>query len=91
MGQKLGIQFFLSVGRFVTDPAEAKAYADFSLTGTIGGANKQANQSQGGAVGDSVDDSSFGDEHSSEWDRNIQKLKGFYDTLLIKFNLPFNP
>ena len=41
-GSVSGITYLLSVGRFIIDPAEAKSYADFSQTGTIGGANKQA-------------------------------------------------
>jgi hypothetical protein len=88
-GQKLG---FVPAGgattRFVTDPAEAKAYVDYSLTGTIG---LGLNGTQGGSIVDSVDDSGFGDEHSSEWGRNIQQLLPFYNTLMDKFELKKNP
>ena len=86
VGQRLGISFLLSVGRFVTEPTESKAYADFSRTGTIGGANK-GNNSQGGSIVDSVDDSYFGDHHGNEWELKNQDLQQFYDDLLTSFDL----
>jgi hypothetical protein len=88
-GQRLGFETANMSGsttdRPVLDPVEAKAYADFSLTGSI------ARESQGGAIEDYVDDSYFGDSHSNEWVWKIQKLKTFYNTLLLKFELPRNP
>jgi Alpha/beta hydrolase of unknown function (DUF900) len=86
-GQRLGLNRE-GLLRNVTDPAEAKAYVDFSLTGTIGFGQ---NGTKGGSIADSVDDSYFGDEHSSEWDRNIQELVPFYNTLMLKFGQTPNP
>jgi hypothetical protein len=89
-GEKLGISFLLSVGRFVTDPAEAKAYADFSLTGSIGGENKQAKQPQGGSIVGSIDEVQsygFGDSHNEEFSKNVQDLQPFLDDLMTSFGL----
>ena len=88
IGQRLGLLTSGGVQRSVTDVAEAKAYVDYSLTGTIG---RGLNGTQGGSVTDSVDDSYFGDEHSSEWARNIQQLLPFYNALMYKFELKRNP
>lgn len=85
-GQKLGIIYALSVGRLVNDHSEAKAYVNYSLTGAIG-----FNETAGGSISDYVDDSYFGDEHSAEWDWRIQKLKGFYNTILVKYGINPNP
>jgi hypothetical protein len=73
--------------RFVQDPTEAKAYADYSLTGTIG---YGANGTSGGSIADEVNDTNFGNEHSSEWGRGIQDgdLSSFYSKLLDKFIIP---
>jgi Alpha/beta hydrolase of unknown function (DUF900) len=88
LGNRLVVEYLLSPNRLVSDPAEAKAYADFSLTGTIGIGNNGAKETFGGAIFNSVDDSSaFGDEHSSEWNRNIQVLTPFYDNLMLDFGL----
>jgi hypothetical protein len=86
--QRLGVVFLNRdvAARSVTDVAEAKAYADYSLTGSIG-----FNETQGGSVGDYVDDSYFGDNHSAEWQLQIQSLETFYNMLLLKFELPRNP
>ena len=80
----LGITFELYPARFIQESTEAKAYADYSLTGTIG---LGLNGTSGGSIVDQVDDSNFGDEHSSEWGRNIQDadLSLFYSTLMDKF------
>jgi len=65
------------------------------LTGSIGGANKQAKQSQGGAVVDSVDEVQtygFGNDHSEEWDRPIQDQgeQSFLDDFMTSFDLKPN-
>jgi pimeloyl-ACP methyl ester carboxylesterase len=84
---KLSLIVFTTL-RAVTDQAETKAYINYSLTGAIG-----CNETQGGAVADYQNDNSFGDEHSSEWDRNIQDsaLQSFYNTLMTKFEMAPNP
>lgn len=68
--------------RRVTDPAEAKAYVDYSLTGTIGGI-----VASGGAVGSFVNDTYFGDDHGAEWGGGLQSLKPFYNALLSAFDI----
>ena len=86
--QRLGVTFLnraIAV-RAVSEQAEAKAYADYSLTGAIG-----FNETQGGSIQDSVDDSYLGDDHGAEWNWKIQDLSAFYNALLLKFGLPRNP
>ena len=82
--RKLGLTFSnrdVAV-RTVTDLAEARAYADYSLTGTIG-----LNETKGGSVIDQVDDTYFGNSHSAEWERSIQDSQQFYGALLLSFDL----
>lgn len=68
--------------RAVTDPAEAKAYVDRSLTGAIG-----CQRGEGGAVEDSVNDTYFSDDHGAEWNLPIQDLTNFYEVLLTKLEI----
>jgi uncharacterized repeat protein (TIGR03803 family) len=53
--------------RYVTDPAEGKGYVDQSLTGSIGSQNSLA-----GAITNNVPKDVFGNDHSYEWDHQIQ-------------------
>jgi len=83
--------------RYLTDDGEVKAYLDHSLTGAIGHIATPANGTtiSNGSIINSNDDTSFGDEHSSEWVRTIQdsNLRTFYSTLSGSdcFNLEVNP
>jgi hypothetical protein len=65
--------------RFVTDPSEAKAYVDQSLTGTIG-----SNTGLYGSVKARQDEDNMLDDHSYEWDNPIQDsvTLSFYETLM---------
>lgn len=58
------------------------------LTGAIG-----YNETQGGSIGDFVDDHRFGNNHSYEWDENIQdqQLQQFYPALMSHLGLTPNP
>ena len=63
-------------------------YADQSWSKVIGADSRTA-----GAVRASVDLNAsfgFGDEHSAEFNRKIQQLKPFYDTLMDKLRVDRN-
>jgi len=81
---RLNYNFYLDqyAHRSVTDFGEARAYVDYSLTGTIGG--KDTSLLQGSLTG-SVNDDYLGMNHSTEFNWSIQQLKQFYDTLLTTF------
>ena len=83
----------------ITDRSEANAFAcrtwgkavgaESRTSGPIGGPNKGVNMSSntyspGGQGG-------FQDEHSAEFNRDIQKLQAFYIELLIKLKIQQNP
>lgn len=89
-GQRLFYNTLIAT-RYLTDQGEVKAYDDHSLTGAIGYIATTSN----GSIASSNNDSAFGDEHSSEWVRNIQDstLQTFYTTLTgaSAFNLQVNP
>lgn len=77
--------------RAVTNHAEAKAYVDYSVTGTIG-----SQTVLGGAVTGYQDWSILGNDHGAEWNKSIQQLRnttasggqfGFYGSLLKSFEL----
>jgi hypothetical protein len=92
-GQKLGLEADTTVffnHRALTDFAESRAYADYSLTGTIG-ATDTALTGSTGSISSSVNDNYFGDEHSSEFNRSIQQLEPFYNALMTSFILTPNP
>jgi len=87
-GQKMGIGFMWSVGRFVRTPHEAMAYVAKSPTKTVGAEGRTR-----GAIDKGVnlrsnnyslpgDINGFKDEHSAEFTRNIQELQAFYRTLM---------
>jgi hypothetical protein len=90
VGQRLFYNTIIAT-RYLTDQGEVKAYDDHSLTGAIGHIATTSN----GSISSSVNDTSFGNEHSSEWIRNIQdsNLQTFYQTLTGAscFNLQVNP
>jgi alpha-tubulin suppressor-like RCC1 family protein len=69
-------------GRGVTNPSEAKAYVDFSLTGAIGGYSAV----RGSIIG-ATNDNRFGDDHGAEWNQNIQQLSQFFDDLVHQLDL----
>ncbi len=77
--------------RYLRDQGEVKAYVDYSLTGAIG----QRATTSNGSIASSNNDNGFGDEHSSEWVRNIQDptLQTVYQTITGPgcFNLDVNP
>jgi pimeloyl-ACP methyl ester carboxylesterase len=81
---RLGISFFFEVGRAVASAHEGMAYATYSPTKVVGAEGTTA-----GAIDGSVNlsDASFGgeegfdEEHSAEFNRNIQVLGTFYQTL----------
>ena len=86
-GQRLFLTFLSAPGfpaarRVVTDPGEAKAYVDFSLTGTVGVSPLAL-----GSISGLENDDYFGDSHSAEWNLNIQNLTGFYNRLIVRLNL----
>ena len=81
-GKKLGL--VTAALRFVTDPSEAKAYVDQSLTGSIG-----SNSGVYGSVGDNQDEDSMGTDHGYEWNNPIQDSAtfSFYNALMESYDL----
>ena len=88
-GQKLGFESNSLLFRGLGDFGEARAYADFSLTQTIGSYDTT---SAFGAISGGVDENqagyNFGNHHSSEFNLSIQQLGPFYYDLLINFSIP---
>lgn len=85
------------IRRVTADPEEAMPYADQSWGKVVGAEARTA-----GAIKNNVDLSSsiysisgdtkgFNDDHSAEFNRNIQQLQPFYTTLLDKLAVPQNP
>jgi len=87
-GQRIGINYVTAVGRFVTTPHEAMAYAVHSRTRTIG-----AEGGANGAIDGKVDMDAYGfdTEHSAEFDFRAQQTTAFYNRLLDEFDIPFLP
>ena len=88
-GQKLGISFATSIGRFVRTADEAMAYVDQSRSKTAG-----AEPAALGSIDRRVDmDSSFGfgTQHGAEWERPIQLTTPFFNRVLDEFGIPFLP
>jgi hypothetical protein len=88
-GQRLGISFVLSVGRFVRTPHEAMAYVSQSPTKVVGAEGRTR-----GAIDDSfnLDDYySFGTDHSAQFNQRIQEVVLFYRDLLSELNILQNP
>jgi alpha-tubulin suppressor-like RCC1 family protein len=87
-GQKLGLQFILVTGRYMTDKYESMAYADKSLTKTLGADGRTA-----GLIGSGVDmnaNYSFGTEHSAEFGRPITQVERYYYDVMSHLGLSEN-
>jgi hypothetical protein len=72
----------------MSGPSEAMAYADQSWSKCVGADGRTR-----GMISDFVDlnkSFSFGDSHSAEFDRSIQKVDGFYRSLLNALRIPQN-
>jgi len=87
-GQRLYLVYDIdedhSGSRIVTDPAEAKAYVDQSLTGTIG-----SNAGLYGAVAAQVSEDAMGQDHGYESNNPIQDPTtfSFYNDLMESYGL----
>jgi hypothetical protein len=83
-GRRLSINFLFAFGRYLIDPHEAMPYAVQSLTRTVG-----VDGTTSGSVRWAVplDTWNFGDQHSAEWDRNLQETALFYDELMFRINI----
>ena len=90
-GEKLGLTFFASVGRFVRTSAEAMAYVDASRSLTVGAEGRTAGSINLAASVDSDANFGFGSDHGAEWNFGIQRAASFYDDLMTKFQLLPNP
>ncbi|OIQ83566.1 hypothetical protein GALL_346430 [mine drainage metagenome] len=84
VGQRLFITFFTAFGRYLIDPHESMSYATQSLTKTAGGDGRTA-----GSISSSVslDTWNFGDQHSAEWERDIQETAPFYSELMFRLHI----
>lgn len=93
-GQKLGVGFMWSVGRFVRTTHEAMAYVAKSPTKAVGAEGQTR-----GAIDSVVDlsfpvygnQNGFDREHSAEFMRSIQELQTFYRELMSQLNVRQKP
>jgi hypothetical protein len=88
-GQRLGISFATSIGRFVRTAHEAMAYVDQSRSKTVG-----AEPAALGSIDRRVDMSAsygFDTQHSAQWERALQQTTPFYNRVLDEFGIPFLP
>jgi hypothetical protein len=86
--QKLYKYTGVSLDYFLTDPNEAQPYACRTWAKAVGAEERTA-----GAVDGKVNldaDFNFDQEHSAEFNFNIQKLTDFYNTLLDRLRIPRN-
>ena len=85
VGQRLGITYPITIGRFVSTPHEAMAYVAQSPTKTIG-AEGRAN----GSIGGKVDMAMYGFDnlHSAQFTFPLQRNEDFYHRLLDEFGIP---
>ena len=84
-GQKLGIEFPLSVGRSVNTFHEAAAYVTASRTKAVGTAPLTA-----GSISTNIDmDAAYGFRgvHSAEWVEGYLETRAFYVDLMEEFEL----
>jgi Alpha/beta hydrolase of unknown function (DUF900) len=84
-GQRLYLRFLSLTGfsyRFLTDPSEAKAYVDFSLTDPVG-----RTATARGSIGSAVPVNFLGTDHGAEWSLSIQHSAQFYDLLVQELGL----
>jgi pimeloyl-ACP methyl ester carboxylesterase len=84
-GQKLGITYMTTVGRFVTTAHEAMAYVDQSETKATGGESRTAGAISGSS---DMDNYGFGTDHSAEFNLPIQQVEPCYYDILKNLRIP---
>ena len=87
-GQRIGINYVTTAGRFVSTAHEAMAYAVHSHTRTVG-AQVGVNGAIDGEV--DMDGYNFDTVHSAEFEFHAQQTTVFYNRLLDEFDIPFLP